>query len=86
LLFVRPYVTFLLDVFQQVLGVTSCPKTETCHPECINDIAPEKPGININEMVIYSFYYVAQRFSVFPALSRTLTSCSKNFLLSSTEV
>jgi hypothetical protein len=44
-------------------------------------------GGGINKMVIYLFYYVySQRLSTFPALGRVFRSCSKNFLLSSTEV
>jgi len=67
--------------------MTSCPETETCHPQCIDEGCPEKPGIGMNEMVIYSFYYIiGQRLGVFPAPSRASRSYSKNFLLSSTEV
>jgi hypothetical protein len=67
--------------------MTSCPKTETCHPECIVEVAPEKPGSGINEMVIYRFHYVTdQQLGAFPAPSRAFRSCSKGSLLSSTEV
>ena len=52
------------------------------HPE----VASEKPGSGINEMVIYSFHYVGQRLGAFPALIRAFRSRNKNFLLSSTEV
>jgi hypothetical protein len=42
LLFVRPCV-ILPSRFQQVLGMTTCPKTETCHPEGID---VDFPGIS----------------------------------------
>jgi hypothetical protein len=67
--------------------MTSCPKIETCHPECIDESAREKPGGCINEMVIYSFYYVfGERLGAFPAPSLAFGSRSKNFPISSTEV
>src|ERR1700686_3401937 len=85
--FCSPLCYFAARRFQQVLGVTSCPKTETCHPECIiNDIAPKKPSSGINEMVIFSFHYVSRQWlGAFPAPRSALRACSKN-LLSSTEV
>jgi hypothetical protein len=50
-------------------------------------VRKQNAGSSINEMVIYPFYYVCgQRLSAFPALGRAFRSCSKNSLLSSTEV
>jgi len=67
--------------------MASCSKTETCHPERSDEVAPEKPGSGINEMVIYCFHYViGQQLGAFPASSRAFRSCSKGSLLSSTEV
>jgi hypothetical protein len=80
--------------------MTSCPKTETCHPEDIrrlwhsyfglcglDRVRKQNSGGSINEMVIYRFHYViGQRRSAFPAPSRAFRSCSKESLLSSTEV
>jgi hypothetical protein len=90
-----PCATFLLGVFNRVLGVTPCPKTETCHPEVIRlvpsglgmRIGSSKNAGSIDKAVIYPFDYVHdQRLGAFPALSRVVRSGSKNFLLSSTEV
>jgi hypothetical protein len=73
--------------FQQVLGMTSCPKIKTCHPDCIDEVASERPGSGINEMVIYRFHYVTgQQLGAFPVPSHVFRSCSKDSLLSSTEV
>jgi hypothetical protein len=36
--FCSPQWYFAARRFQQVLGVTSCPKTETCHPEDIRGL------------------------------------------------
>ena len=50
-------------------------------------VRKQNAGSSINEMVIYPFYYVyGQRLSAFPAPGRAFRSCSKNSLLSSTEV
>lgn len=111
--------------FQQVLGVTPCPQTETCHPEDIR-LVPKVAGAMrmyegsqrklltggkeqgnvaaalrldaglaskkrrsaiINQMVSSRFRYVPNKgHASFPAQSPGGRSCSKIFLLSSTEV
>jgi len=125
--FCSPLCYFATRRFQQVLDVTPCPKTETCHSE-VTRLVPsgvggtrmsegsqsrmfaaqparrargtanpscgphdlvnrEKPGSGINKMVIYPFYFAyGQRLGAFPALSCAFRSCSKNFVLFSTEV
>jgi len=37
--FCSPPCYFPLRDFNRVLGMTSCSKTETCHPECIDEVA-----------------------------------------------
>jgi hypothetical protein len=50
-------------------------------------VRKQNAGGGINEMVIYRFHYViGQRRSALPAPNRAFRSCSKESLLSSTEV
>src|ERR1700751_1808553 len=40
---------FCSSRFQQVLGVTPCPQTETCHPEDIRLVPKEVGGMRMSE-------------------------------------
>jgi hypothetical protein len=67
--------------------MASCSKTEICHPEEINGIAPEKRGNDINEMVIYRFHYVTgKRLGAFPARRRAFQVVQQGLSTFLTEV
>jgi len=54
--------------------MTPCSKTEICHSGRIIEIAREKRGSGINEMVIYRFHYVmGQRLRRFHGAKACLT-------------